>query len=125
MKFLAYKDVDIEKYGDEIEHIKDHIEVVYQHVKDYLDHSDLLFTLPDDDSQDVFSQLFIRTSGGIGELLIVRVIIKEPSQFFKNNAKEHFVDTILDDIFLQWDIDVRYMENTFEEVISWGETKEV
>lgn len=123
--------MDVEYYADEIQQVKDHVEIVYQYVNDHVNDSALLYKLPDEnDLQNVFCQLYKSIHNQINAKLVINPISDEISFHDINKVKlqkgkESFVDFQLSDIFSKWDINVIYMSNTFEDVMSWDETNEI
>ncbi len=93
----------------EIEHLKEHVEIVYQHVKDYLNDSDEDFTIPDGNSEDVYGLLREDSEQPlIHSVVYTDPISKYDQAFFSNEETLQDIYGELDALFSQYSIEVRY-----------------
>ena len=118
MKFLATRKFieNRERFDNqEIESLKEHVEIVYQHIKEYLDNSDEDFTILEENAEnaeDVYG-LFWFDDTSVQPLIHSKIytnpVSKVDSAIIDHDeyVQDIFHD-VLEDLFWQYSIEVRY-----------------
>ena len=127
MKFIGYdKNGAFDHRLDEIEVIKQHVEVVYQYVKDHIEQEHFKYILPDIDSDVVTCTLAISVYEGPNGPFIVKLYFPlrgdEKGKLNLRNYfdERHFFEGELTNMFKEFNIDISYPNKVhYEEIRNW------
>lgn len=126
MKFIGF-----DRHGafdhrlDEIEDIKQHIEVVYQYVKGYVEQEQSEYELPDIDSDEVTCTLSLNIYKGQDGPFNIKLFFPLISEDLKDSklnfrmylARQHFFENELASMFKEFDINIGYPNKEYYEGI--------